>query len=113
MKDEYQTYLAFARGFASRFGDRVIGLDDASARLVSVHPPDHILGGFLTPVRREEEGDEDGSVEDLPLDSAYEQTSVGLEWITPEAAGPHTNIEIALSLWVYLRVLPTLSLIHI
>src|SRR5437016_5859146 len=83
----------FATALTRRFADRSKGLDPDSRRIIAARPSDHILAGFLTPVRSdqpfpisaeasEQETEVDAALaDDLPRDSAYEQTSIGLEWI--------------------------------
>ncbi len=107
--EEYATYLTFARGFVRRFAERVVGKDPGAACIVGSRPSDHILGGFLTPVRHPAPEDdlEEAQVQDLPQDSAYEQTSIGLEWPVDfeRMAGSSARVEV--SLCVFNRVLPT------
>ena len=62
--DRQALYLAFARSFVGRFADRVIGVDDASLRLVGTRPSDHVLGGFLTAAKHSRETD--GETVELP-----------------------------------------------
>jgi hypothetical protein len=111
-------YNAFATTLAQRFADRARGLDDGSVRLVNLRPADHILAGFLTPVSEdfvapapaERESGEDGLADDLPRDSAYEQTAIGLEWIAPvEALVANRQLRVEVGFLVYLRRLPTFA----
>lgn len=91
-------YNGFARSLVERVAQRAKGLDDESQRLVGVRPSDHILVGFLTPGGTQSEATkaadsamvtersdglaekraEELLAEDLPQDSAYEQTGVGM-----------------------------------
>ena len=107
MMDEYGAYQRFARRFTDHFAARVIGLDPSLARIVNLRPADQVLGGFLTPVREDEDSDADGSIEDLPQDSAYEQTAMGLEWLIDQDALSSTSLAVSISLSVYARVMPT------
>jgi hypothetical protein len=101
-----EDYNAFARGLTNSFGGRVVGRDPASERLLGVRPADHILAGFLTPTGKEEL--DDPSADDLPRDSAYEQSSIGFEWLVPiEAVTNSDGIDVQLEFYVYVRRLPT------
>ncbi len=111
-------YNAFATCLAQRFADRARGIDDGSVRLVNLRPADHILAGFLTPVsddtvmpaRPERDSGDDGLADDLPRDSAYEQTAIGLEWIAPlEALVANQHLRVSVGFFVYLRRLPNFS----
>jgi Helicase conserved C-terminal domain len=102
----YDTYLGFARGLTKRFADRVVGLDSSTQRIIKLRPSDQILGGFLTPAHTEQ-ADENGPAEDLPQDSAYEQTSLGLEWLVSPAACSQALAEVKVSVCLYVRVMPT------
>jgi hypothetical protein len=118
-------YNAFATTLAERFSDRARGLDEGSVRLVGLRPADHILAGFLTPVSvapiafsgttatpapSEQSASEDDLADDLPRDSAYEQTAIGLEWIAPlEALVANRQLRVDVGFFVYLRRLPTFS----
>ena len=85
-----QTYNVFARALAEQISCRAKGLDDESARIVNVRPQEHILAGFLTPrsVAHPPPGDlnADSEPDDLPRDSAFELTSIGLEWLADREA---------------------------
>jgi hypothetical protein len=105
--DEYGKYLTFARGLTQRFAERVVGLDQSAARILKLRPADQVLGGFLTPARTREDADDDGPIEDLPQDSAYEQTALGLEWLAPVAGLGGTWADVRIALSVYVRVMPT------
>lgn len=117
-----QDYNAFATALAERFARRAKGLDEGSGRIVNLRPSDHILAGFLTPASVREtpvagshSGNEESSEEpeevltdDLPKDSAYEQTAVGLEWIAPVGAfGEGKSLETKAQCFIYVRRLPT------
>lgn len=98
-------YNAFARGLSERFGGRVLGFDESSARLVESRPCDHVLAGFLTGSASDSR---QGSTEDdLPKDTPYEQTSMGFEWLMPTALVEGTHfIEVEVRFHVYVRRLP-------
>src|SRR5687768_3147518 len=116
-------YNRFARTLASRFAARASGLDAESARL-GVRPADHVLTGFLTPGGTDDEHEPGASADrddgeegdaaaaalgraaavDLPQDSAYELSNVGLEWLAPEAALTDlAELTIEARLHVYVR----------
>ena len=101
----------FAESLADNIACRAIGLDRDSARIVAARPSDHILTGFLTPVRRQEADDADTDeqlAEDLSQDSAYEQTSIGFEWLAPkQCLRAGTTVSVAVTFCVYLRRIPT------
>jgi len=115
-------YNAFATALAERFTERAKGLDRDSDRIVNQRPADHILAGFLTPVpdgsiaptasshALREAGDsvEETLAEDLPRDSAYEQTAIGMEWVGPlEAFCSDRQLAVEAEFFVYVRRLPT------
>ena len=117
---------AFSRALVEQFALRATGLDESSERLVSMRPSDHVLTGFLTPAgatsrasappggsraaAAEAEGLDVAAADDLPQDSAYEQSSIGLEWITPLAAlSGRTLLHIEIQTHVYVRTFPTLA----
>jgi Helicase conserved C-terminal domain len=107
-----QTYNAFARGLAHQIRHRAKGIDDESARIVNTRPQEHILAGFLTPRSAAHAAvvaaDEDSENEDLPRDSAFELTSIGLEWLADSRALAGARaVSILLSLNVYVRCTPT------
>src|SRR5262245_47375004 len=106
------TLNGFARSLTERFATRASGLDADSARIVASRPSDRVLTGFLTPGQDRGfpsgEAEDDRLAEDLPQDSAYEQTSVGFEWLAPrDRLLPGTEMSIAVSLAVYVRRLPS------
>ena len=124
----YDDYNTFSRELATRFALRAKGIDASSDRLVNISPSDHVLAGFLTPAsmqsgfaqytpesvldERADLGPSDSIeaslVEDLPQDSAYEQTALGMYWLVPLSAlrtGSHLHATIQFH--VYLRRLPT------
>jgi helicase-like protein len=113
-------FNSFALALTRRFSDRSKGLDSDSRRLLAARPSDHVLVGFLTPRSPDDyvqmppaassadaEDFESELASDLPRDSAYEQTSIGLEWlgVLDEMTDRAINIEISLS--VYVRRYPT------
>lgn len=117
-------YNAFATALAERFTERAKGLDRDSGRIVNQRPGDHILAGFLTPasdrsIARQvnspasgESGDDvdEALAEDLPRDSAHEQTSIGMEWIAPlDAFSSDRHLAVEAEFLVYVRRLPTLA----
>src|SRR5437588_5174273 len=107
-----QTYNSFARALAEQISCRAKGIDDESARIINVRPQEHILAGFLTPrsVAHPPPGDLDANSEpdDLPRDSAFELTSIGLEWLADrEALARVDALSASLSLNVYVRCTPT------
>ena len=107
-----QTYNAFARALTEQISCRAKGLDNESARIVNVRPQEHILAGFLTPrsVAHPPAADlnPDSEPDDLPRDSAFELTSIGLEWLADREALKRLNVlSASLSLNVYVRCTPT------
>src|SRR5260370_39680500 len=102
----------FAEAVADKIACRATGLDIDSARIVATRPADHILSGFLTPVRRREvdqgsDADE-RLAEDLPQDTAYEQTAMGFERLAPRnALGAGSVLSVAVTMSVYVRQLPS------
>jgi hypothetical protein len=113
MIDEH-IYNKFARGLAERTRFRAKGLDDDSARIVNSRPHEHILSGFLTPrsqnQRQYEATERDPEIEDLPRDSAFELTAIGLEFIADrQALARVEKIPLSLSLNVYIRCVPTFA----
>jgi hypothetical protein len=105
------TYNTFARALAEHIRLRSKGLDQDSARIVNTRPPEHILAGFLTPrspAAPPPDGSSDDDIDDLPRDSAFELTAVGLEWLADrEALGRLEFLSVSLSLSVYIRCTPT------
>ena len=106
-------YNQFSTSLVERIVERALGQDPASQRLLDIRPADHVLAGFLTPIRPpvdlafEEEASEEN---DLPQDSPYEQSSFGLEWLVPKDAlqsTPGYKLHVDVDLSVYLRRLPT------
>jgi hypothetical protein len=123
-------YNNFSTTLTERFAERCKGLDDGSRRVVDGRPADHILVGFLTPVQDgqgvtttgaanqgvansldDADADEDLALaDDLPRDSAYEQTALGLEWIAPlEYMRDDVTVDVDINLCVYVRRLPTFA----
>jgi hypothetical protein len=79
-----QVLNAFATSLADCVRERAKGCDDKSARIVNARPNEFVLAGFLTPRSvgdHTPRDDEDEAATDLPQDSAYEQTAIGLEWM--------------------------------
>lgn len=100
----------FASALANSVRERAKGCDDKSVRIVNTRPDEFVLAGFLTPRNVEGIGsqDEDDVATDLPQDSAYEQTAIGLEWmVDAEAFSVLDTIGVELSGHVYVRVFPT------
>ncbi len=117
-------YNAFATTLAQRFAERAKGLNPESGRIVNLRPADHILAGFLTPVFERssshlptiagpnEASDDVDEVlaDDLPKDSAYEQTAIGLEWIgSLEGFTPGKQLAVEAEFFVYVRRLPSFA----
>ena len=106
-----RTYNTFARALAEHIRLRAKGLDQDSARIVNTRPPEHILAGFLTPrspAVPPPDGSGDADIDDLPRDSAFELTAVGLEWLADrEELGRIEFLSVSLSLSVYIRCTPT------
>lgn len=106
-----QVLNSFATSLADRVRDRAKGCDDKSARIVNTRPNEFILAGFLTPRSLAQvvapQG-EDEAATDLPQDSAYEQTAIGLEWmVDAHEFSKIDTFDVEASAHVYLRVLPT------
>jgi hypothetical protein len=104
-------YNQFTTSLVERIVERALGQDPASQRLLDIRPADHVLAGFLTPLRppteskREDEASEES---DLPQDSPYEQSSFGLEWLVPKGILQSAHkLYVTVELSVYLRRLPT------
>lgn len=114
----------FATKLTRRFSDRSKGLDADSRRILSARPSDQILAGFLTPIRpdqssslsrsspakdQDEQQDlEEVLADDLPRDSAYEQTSLGLEWLVElDQMITGSAIDVNVELCVYVRRFPS------
>src|SRR6185312_8555030 len=105
-----QVLNAFATGLADCVRRRAKGCDDKSARIVNARPDEFILAGFLTPrsVGEDTARDEDDAATDLPQDSAYEQTAIGLEWmVDAQQFSQIGTFDVEVSAHMYLRVLPT------
>src|ERR1017187_450030 len=106
-----RTYNTFARALAEHVRLRAKGLDQESSRIVNARPQEHILAGFLTPrVPAVPPPDElsDSEIDDLPRDSAFELTAVGLEWLADrEQLARLESLSVFLSLSVYIRCTPT------
>jgi hypothetical protein len=105
-----QVLNAFATNLVNCVRERAKGRDDKSARIVNTRPDEFVLAGFLTPrsVGTGAAHDEDDAATDLPQDSAYEQTAIGLEWmVDAQRFSEISSIEVDVSAYVYVRVLPT------
>lgn len=106
-----QNLNAFARGLVSRFVESAVGSDERSVRLVDERPSDRIIAGFLTASPRGaagEGGEDEALATDLPRDEAYQQTSLGLQWLVPRTAfRPGVRLSISVELSVYVRRLPS------
>ncbi len=104
-------YNQFTTSLVERIVERALGQDPASQRLLNVRPADYVLAGFLTPINPPEDVVLEASEEnDLPQDSPYEQSSLGLEWLVPKNAfqsTPGYMLYVRVDLSVYLRRLPT------
>jgi len=105
-----QVLNAFATSLVDCVRERAKGCDDKSARIVNTRPDEFVLAGFLTPRslgERAAQG-EDEAATDLPQDSAYEQTAIGLEWMVDAREFAEVGtFDVEVSAHVYLRVLPT------
>lgn len=106
------TYNQFTLSLVEHVVDRALGRDPASARIVDARPADHVLAGFLTPITLRgpfdsDAGDEDGEADDLPQDSPYEQSAIGMEWLVPIEALHAHRLKVFANLSVYVRRLPT------
>lgn len=108
------TFNTFARALADGLRHRAKGLDEESARIVNTRPGEHILAGFLTPRAANTQvvpaAADDDEAQDLPRDSAFELTSIGLEWRGDEVAlSQFQTLSLSLALNVYVRCTPTLE----
>jgi len=108
-----RTYNTFARALAEHIRLRAKGLDQESSRIVDTRPQEHILAGFLTPrapAAPPPDGLSDSEIDDLPRDSAFELTAVGLEWLAAREQLAHLeSLSVSLSLAVYVRCTPALA----
>lgn len=120
-------YNNFATAITRYFTERCKGLDDESERIVDKRPSDHILVGFLTPVKDDnnthppsagksssnidDDSEEEELANDLPQDAAHEQTALGLEWIAPieQLMKPGVSFKVEFKTNIYVRRLSTLS----
>jgi hypothetical protein len=119
-------YNNFATAITRYFTERCKGLDEESNRIIDKRPSDHILVGFLTPVKdvnnsQTQGGNENSSgdvtdsdeelANDLPQDDAHEQTALGMEWIAPidQLMKPDLSFKVELKMNIYMRRLPALS----
>ena len=104
-----RVYNDFARALTEQISCRAKGLDDDSARIVNVRPQEHILSGFLTPRSAPAAAamGADDDVDDLPRDSAFELSSIGLEWLADRGALERTeSLSASLSANLYVRCAP-------
>ena len=111
-----QIYNRFARALSEQVRDRAKGLDAASSRIVNTRPQEHVLSGFLTPRSRPAPADHvanadpDDDADELPRDSAFELSAIGLEFMADRKALVQlSSLRVDLSLQLYVRVLPTLA----
>jgi len=106
-----RTYNTFARALTNHIRDRAKGLDADSARIVNTRPQEHVLAGFLTPRSADAQhnpADDESEVDDLPRDSAFELSTIGLEWLADRAALASVGtLPLTVSLNVYVRSTPT------
>jgi hypothetical protein len=117
-------YNAFAVALAERFAERAKGLDSGSCRIVNQRPTDRILAGFLTPVSdrlisrapgtsqpSDSHDDVDEALaDDLPKDSAYEQTAIGMEWVAPlDTFGSDRQLALGAEFFVFVRRIPAFA----
>jgi hypothetical protein len=120
-------YNNFATAITRYFTERCKGLDDESERIVDKRPSDHILVGFLTPVKNENnsrpqsgsgvssskngDSEDEELINELPQDAAHEQTALGLEWIAPieQLMKPNVSFKVEAQMNIYVRRLATLS----
>ena len=111
-----QVYNRFARALAESIRTRAKGIGDDSARIVNTRPQEHVLSGFLTPhdlpvvAPPVDDTDPDAQIDDLPKDSAFELTSLGLEFMADRVSlAAHETLAVTLQLNVYVRVVPCWS----
>lgn len=105
----------FSTSLVNRIRDRAKGVDDKSARIVNTRPEEFILTGFLTPraiAHADDagggEGEDNEGTTDLPQDSAYEQTAIGLEWMVDAETFPTAKtIPVEIDINIYVRLMPT------
>jgi len=104
-----QVFNDFARALTEQISCRAKGLDDESARIVNVRPQEHILSGFLTArsAISAPAAAPDDDVDDLPRDSAFELSAIGLEWLADKDALSRTeSLSARLSANLYVRCTP-------
>src|SRR4051812_19566328 len=113
MRTDDATYNAFALGLVDHISRRALGRDEAGARVVGRRPADHVLAGFLTPQRTPEEFargaenvDDGPDATDLPKDTAYEQSALGMEWLIDLDAARGQSVIVQVALSVYVRRIP-------
>ncbi len=107
-----EVYNQFALSLVDHIVERALGRDPESARIVAARPADHVLAGFLTPVRPVAsvvlpENPEELAAEDLPQDQPYEQAAIGLEWLAPLAGLKEGRLEVEVGFALYVRRMPT------
>lgn len=97
----------FVISFGDRFAERATGADGDSATLPYARPADRILAGYLTAPLEERAG-EDAELTDLPKDSAYEQTAIGVDWLCSlSTVRPDDEIAVSAEASVYIKLLPS------
>ncbi len=107
-----QIYNRFARALSEKIRARAKGIDDDSARIVNTRPQEHVLSCFLTPrgqpAAAGHSDDNVDDVDDLPKDSAFELSSIGLEFMVDRTTLESlSTLAVTIALNVYVRVLPT------
>lgn len=98
---------AFVTAFCARFAERASGESPDAHRITQRRPSDFVLTGFLTTRQDSTDAIEDAAIEDLPRDRPYEQTSIGIEWLTSTGADAIDVIDVAVSFAVFVRRYPT------
>ena len=108
-----RVYNQFASTLANDIRERAKGLDQGSSRIVRSHPSEHNLSGFLTPRAAPQPllvGADEETADDLPRDSSFSMTSLGMEFMVDNGLLSTANsIDCEVDLHVYLRSLPTLA----
>lgn len=108
-----QAYNSFASALVGDIRERAKGLDQGSARIVRSRPSDHILCGFLTPndaATHPAEMIEPDEVTDLPRDSSFQMSALGMEFMVDSSEFHNLNeIKCEIRLHFYIRALPTVE----